>query len=72
MDVRWCYASLVPSLWNRPRPDLIEQSFTGNKFIITRFNVDTSEEGSPMLYNTGLFDKQTINRNPGAIPFSIA
>ncbi|MCK4334109.1 DNA methyltransferase, partial [candidate division WOR-3 bacterium] len=70
-DVRWCYHSLVAPLWNRPRPTLKRQCWESNFFIVSRFHCQATPEGIPMYISTGLFDKQTISRNPGAIPIRI-
>jgi hypothetical protein len=67
-DKRWCYFSLARPLWNEPRPTLWPQCWKGNKFIISRFNAQAKPEGIPIYISEGLFDKQTISRNPGAIP----
>jgi hypothetical protein len=68
-DIRWCYYSEVPPLWNRARPNLNRQCWSGNHFIISRFNCQTNPEGCCLIVGCGLFDKQTISRNPGGIPF---
>lgn len=70
-DTRWCYHTLASSLWNRPRPELASQCWAGNRFIISRFNVQAKPEGVPMYVADGLFDKQTISRNPGAFPIYV-
>jgi len=71
MESRWCYYSAVASLWNRPRPALREQCWEGNSFIVSRLNAQSSPEGFPMTIAKGLFDKQTISRNPGGIAVRI-
>lgn len=67
-DIRWCYHTTVRPIWGEPRPALREQYWTGNSFIISRLNCKASPEGFPVFYTQGLLDKQTISRNPGAIP----
>ena len=67
-DVRWCYHTTISSLWNRPRPQLRKQLEIENKFFVSRFNTQAKPEGVPFLFTTSLLDKQTINRNPGAMP----
>ena len=67
-DQRWCYYSTYSSLWNRPRPTLYAQYQQGNKFLISRFNTAATPEGVPFYIANALYDKQTINRNPGAFP----
>ena len=67
-DQRWCYYSTYSSLWNRPRPTLYAQYQHGNKFLISRMNTAATPEGVPVYVANTLYDKQTINRNPGAFP----
>ncbi|MBW8035441.1 MAG: N-6 DNA methylase [Planctomycetes bacterium] len=68
-DNRWCYHTVINPLWNRSRPKLREQLWDDNIFLVSRFNCNAKPEGIPMFITTSLLDKQTINRNPGAIPF---
>ncbi|MBA7702014.1 hypothetical protein ES703_110765 [subsurface metagenome] len=67
-DQRWGYYSAHSSLWNRPRPTLYAQYQQGNKFLISRLNTAATPEGVPVYIANALYDKQTINRNPGAFP----
>jgi len=67
-DQRWCYYSTYSSLWNRPRPTLYAQYQQGNKFLVSRLNTAATPEGVPVYVANALYDKQTINRNPGAFP----
>jgi len=67
-DQRCCYYSTYSSLWNRPRPTLYAQYQHGNKFLISRMNTAATPEGVPVYVTDALYDKQTINRNPGAFP----
>lgn len=67
-DIRWCYHTTIRNLWNEPRSALREQYWDGNAFIVSRFNCQMQPEGMPMFYTRALLDKQTISRNPGAIP----
>jgi predicted helicase len=70
-DLRWCYYSTYSSLWNRPRPTLYTQYQHGNKFLVSRMNTAATPEGVPVFVANVLYDKQTINRNPGAFPLFI-
>ncbi len=70
-DIVWCYYSSIQPLWERPRPPLKEQCWEGNMFLITRFNAQANPEGVPMYMSNGLYDKQTISRNPGGIPLRL-
>ena len=70
-DMRYCYYSSIPTLWNRSRPTLWEQCSVGNLFLVSRMHSQASPEGAPMLTARHLFDKQTISRNPGGIPIRL-
>lgn len=71
-EVRWCYYTQVNPIWNRARPDLWEQCLPGNKFLISRLHCQASPEGIPLFLANGMYDKQTISRNPGGIAFLLA
>ena len=53
---RWCYYSTVPSLWNRPRPALFDQSWSGNSFIVTRMMAERPNEQVPIVMTSALPD----------------
>ncbi|OGN88356.1 MAG: DNA methyltransferase [Chloroflexi bacterium RBG_13_46_14] len=70
-DTRWCYYTSTRPLWNEPRPTLYTQYQHGNKFLVSRMNTAATPEGVPAFVANALYDKQTINRNPGAFPLFI-
>lgn len=70
-DLRWCYWSDVKPLWMRARSDLWNQCWKGNLILISRFHCQADPEGAPVFISRGLFDKQTISRNPSGIPIFI-
>ncbi len=49
MDVRWCYHTLIPSLWNRGRPDYSRQCWQGNVSVATRRKAVANPEGVPFF-----------------------
>ena len=55
-DLRWCYATYVPMLWNRHRPDLQQQLWKGNSFFVTRPGGVSSPEGIPAYFTSALGD----------------
>lgn len=67
-DSRWTYWSSVGSLWNRSRPALWKQYWTGNKFFVSRRVSGSSSISSPMYFTGALTDGQVISVNPAAIP----
>ncbi|QEC69616.1 N-6 DNA methylase [Panacibacter ginsenosidivorans] len=70
-DTVWAFYSDVTPLWNRPRPELIDEIEEDNFFLITRFKSQSKNEGIPAAFTKYLFDKQTISRNPIAIPYKV-
>jgi hypothetical protein len=70
-ETRWSYYTPVAFLWNRSRTSFGAQCWEGNRFLITRMNSQAKPAGVPMFISNGLIDKQTINRNPGVIPFRL-
>jgi type I restriction-modification system DNA methylase subunit len=71
LEYQWCFYSTDKPLWNRSRPELVDQIDDDNFFIITRFKSQSKNEGYPASFTKFLFDKQTISRNPIAIPYKI-
>jgi len=55
-DMRWCYYSELPSLWNRCRPVLWEQVWEGNAFLMSRPAGVAQPEGTPFYWTTRLAD----------------
>lgn len=49
-DVRWCYYTLVPPLWNRARPQLWVHCWKGNSFFMSRFKAAKDQEGAPFYF----------------------
>lgn len=70
-DIRWCYLSNSKHFWNRPRPEYRKECWQGNSFLISRLNVQASPEGVPIYFTKNIIDKQTISRNPAAIPIHL-
>ena len=67
-DTRWTYWSSIGSLWNRSRPSLWKQYWTGNKFFVSRRVTGSSSLSSPVYFTGALTDGQVISVNPAAIP----
>ena len=67
-DTRWCYYSEISTLWNRSRPALWKQVWSGNKFLLTRFKAAKSPEGSPFYFTSLLSDDHFLSPDAVAIP----
>lgn len=55
-ELKWCYYSPVPPLWNRARPSLYAHHFPGNAFLVSRPAGVASPEGVPFYFLTCLGD----------------
>jgi hypothetical protein len=71
LDVRWCYYTVIPPLWNRPRPLLAEQCWQGNKFFVTRMMAERPHENVVMAVTQALPDYHLLRPNAVAIPIRI-
>ncbi|MEW6658012.1 MAG: type ISP restriction/modification enzyme [Thermodesulfobacteriota bacterium] len=70
-DLRWCYLTFAPCLWNRPRPELVAQKWPGNKFIITRMMAERPKENIAITITSELPDYHLLRPNAIAIPIRL-
>lgn len=70
-DHRWCYFTTAPTLWNRPRPELVAQAWPGNQFFITRMFAERPHEQFAMTIATELPDYHLLRPNAVAIPIRL-
>lgn len=68
LDCRWCYYSGIRPLWNRARPDLVEQHWPGNRFIVTRMMAERPHERIAVVATSALPDYHLLRPNAVAIP----
>lgn len=70
-DLRWCYYTVVPTLWNRPRPELVAQCWPGNQFFVTRMFAERPHEQVTMMMTPDLPDYHLLRPNAVAIPIRL-
>ncbi len=70
-DNRWCYYTDVPTLWNRPRPELVAQCWEGNRFFVTRMFAERPQEQFAMTMTAELPDYHLLRPNAVAIPLRL-
>ena len=70
-DVRWCYYTSVPGVWNRCRPSLWSQNWSGNSFLLARFKASKRPEGPPLAYTTCLCDDHALSPDAVAVPLRV-
>ena len=71
MDSRWCYYTRVPTLWNRPRPELAVHNWQGNIFVATRRMAERPDEGVPITVTRYLPDYHLLRPNVVAMPIHV-
>jgi hypothetical protein len=70
-DVRWCYYTKSPTLWNRPRPELVSQCWLGNRFFISRMFAERPHEQLAVSITPELPDYHLLRPNAVAIPLRL-
>ena len=71
MDNRVCFYSAITPLWNRPRPELIEQCPASESFLIVRRFAERPKEGRPAYFTGALPDYHLLRPNASAIPLTL-
>ncbi|MCZ7563804.1 MAG: N-6 DNA methylase [Burkholderiales bacterium] len=67
-DNRWCFWSPVRPIWNEPRPDLVEQHWSGNSFLHVRRFGRRPHERHPMHYGSALPELHLMDPDIVSIP----
>lgn len=67
-DIQWCYYVAERPVWNEPRPQLWDQCWKGNWFVLTRLRAGKDPEGDPIYFTTFLSDDHIISPDAIAIP----
>lgn len=70
-DTRWCYYSTINPLWNRARPDLWNQHWDANGFLMTRPAGVSSPEGIPISFTVCLGDNDYLRGHAYYIPIRL-
>ncbi|HEY3763471.1 MAG TPA: type ISP restriction/modification enzyme [Verrucomicrobiae bacterium] len=71
-DMRFAYLDAkIQPLFSRPSPDLLQQSFKGNKFFITRDTADKDIEGSPFYLSPLVCDYDFISGHARHFPIRL-
>jgi type ISP restriction-modification system protein/N-6 DNA methylase len=71
-DLRWAYIERIGNLWNRVRPELLQNAKDQNHFILVRRNVPKSSDGSVILFCTQLADQHALHKDAYFIPVMLS
>jgi len=68
-EIRWCYYTQINPIWNRSRPSLWEQCFSGNHFLVSRMSPAKEPEGAAMYFANGLSDDHLLSPDASCFSF---
>lgn len=71
MDVRWCYHTVGPQLWNRSRPDYARQVWPGNAFLVIRNIAVADPEGVPFFYSSIIGYQHAFHKDAYYVPLML-
>jgi hypothetical protein len=67
-DLRWAYVERVGNLWNRARPDLLDQRWSGNEFVLVRNNAPKAPDGSAFFWTREIGDQHVLHKDAYFFP----
>ena len=67
-DLRWAYATSVPTVWNRVRPQLLHTLPDALGFLILRPQQIAEPEGFPACWTTCLADDHAVHKDGFLVP----
>ena len=68
-DLRWAYIERVANLWNRVRPDLLDQAWPANRFLLARRHAPKFPDGATLFYSRYISDQHALHTDAYFIPF---
>jgi hypothetical protein len=71
LDIRWCYLENLRPLFSEPSPQLLQQRFSGNAFLITRDTADKAIEGAPFYFSSLVCDYDSISGHARHFPLRL-
>lgn len=70
-DRRWAYLERAGGLWNRVRPDLVDQAWPGNEFLLVRARAPKTGDGTACFYTRHVGDQHVLHKDAYFIPFRL-
>jgi hypothetical protein len=70
-DLRWAYIERKGNLWNRSRPELLDQNWEGNEFILTRRHAPKAPDGAACFYSRHISDQHVLHTDAYFLPIWI-
>jgi len=70
-DPRWAYVEQIGNLWNRVRPDLLQQAWQGNTFLLTRRHAPKAPDGAAFYFSHDIADQHILHTDAYFIPLRV-
>lgn len=70
-DLRWAYFERIANLWNRVRPELVDQAWAGNSFILARRHAPKSHDGATLYFSYHVADQHVLHTDAYFIPIRL-
>ena len=70
-DLQWAYIERMGNLWNRPRPELLDQAWEGNQFLLARRHAPKSKDGAAFFFSRRLADQHVLHTDAYFIPLHV-
>ena len=70
-DLRWAYLERTSGLWNRIRPELVDQAWDGNSFILARRHAPKSPDGASLYFSRHVADQHVLHTDAYFIPMRL-
>ncbi len=67
-DLRWAYTERRANLWNRVRPELLDQAWEGNTFVLARRQASVAVDGAALFCSHHISDQHVLHTDAYFIP----
>jgi Type ISP C-terminal specificity domain/N-6 DNA Methylase len=70
-DLRWAYIERTSNLWNRVRPELLDQAWDSNEFLLARRHAPKCPDGATFFYSRHISDQHVLHTDAYFIPLRL-
>jgi len=70
-DLRWAYVERISNLWNRSRPELLQQAWPGNEFLLSRRHAPKAPDGAACFLTRHIADQHVMHTDAYFIPIRL-
>lgn len=70
-DLRYAYVERIGNLWNRVRPELLDENWSGNGFLLARCRAPGLFDGSALSFSHHIGDQHSLHKDAYFIPLRL-